>query len=72
MDFFLLHLILLKLYFIYFFLFSFFFRDASVVRNVAAFCKLCGTETFGLLQLRNHLYSEQHAENEKLLHRQLH
>ncbi|XP_018055297.1 PREDICTED: putative ATP-dependent RNA helicase TDRD9 [Atta colombica] len=48
------------------------YEDASVVRNVAAFCKLCGTETFGLLQLRNHLYSEQHAENEKLLHRQLH
>ncbi|KYN35997.1 putative ATP-dependent RNA helicase spindle-E [Trachymyrmex septentrionalis] len=48
------------------------YEDASVVGNVAAFCKLCETETFGLLQLRNHLYSEQHAENEKLLHRQLH
>ncbi|KYN17992.1 putative ATP-dependent RNA helicase spindle-E [Trachymyrmex cornetzi] len=48
------------------------YEDASVVGKVAAFCKLCGTETFGLLQLRNHLHSEQHAENEKLLRRQLH
>ncbi|KAG5328427.1 SPNE helicase, partial [Acromyrmex charruanus] len=46
------------------------YEDANVVGNVAAFCKLCETETFGLLQLRNHLYSEQHAENEKLLRRQ--
>jgi len=59
--------ILLKLY-----IFSIFVRDARIMGNVAAFCKLCGTETFGLLQLRGHLYSEQHAENEKLLQRQLH
>ncbi|XP_012537164.2 probable ATP-dependent RNA helicase spindle-E [Monomorium pharaonis] len=42
-------------------------KDLYQVRNVTTFCKLCGTETFGLLELRGHLYSEQHVEKEKLL-----
>lgn len=44
-------------------------RDPYKVRNMVAFCKLCKTETFGLLELRGHLYSEQHIEKEKLLQR---
>ncbi|KYN06454.1 putative ATP-dependent RNA helicase spindle-E [Cyphomyrmex costatus] len=48
------------------------YEDASVVGNVAAFCKLCEMKTVGLLQLRTHLYSEQHVEKETLLRRQLH
>lgn len=52
-----------------FFNFFNFFRDTRSVGNVVAFCKLCGTEIFSLLELRGHLYSEQHAENEKLLRR---
>ncbi|TGZ53458.1 probable ATP-dependent RNA helicase spindle-E isoform X1 [Temnothorax longispinosus] len=48
------------------------YEDARKMANVAAFCKLCGKETFGLLELRCHLQSEQHAEKEKLLLHQLH
>jgi len=44
-------------------------EDANRMGKVVAFCKLCGTETTGLLELRGHLYSEQHAEKEKLLQR---
>lgn len=47
--------------------FQFFVRDARRVGNVVSFCKLCGMEIYGLLELRGHLYSKQHAENEKLL-----
>ncbi|XP_011704566.1 PREDICTED: probable ATP-dependent RNA helicase spindle-E isoform X2 [Wasmannia auropunctata] len=48
------------------------YEDACKVGNVSAFCKLCGTETHGLLELRVHLCSKQHTEKEKMLHRQLH
>lgn len=37
------------------------------MKNVALFCKLCEIRTLGLLELRGHLYSEQHIKNEKML-----
>jgi len=37
------------------------------MKNVTIFCKLCKIETLGLLELRGHLYSEQHIRNEKTL-----
>ncbi|KAL6437658.1 hypothetical protein ACFW04_004216 [Cataglyphis niger] len=42
-------------------------EDVLKMKNVAIFCKLCAIETFGILELRNHLYSEQHIKKEKTL-----
>ncbi|XP_011864372.1 PREDICTED: probable ATP-dependent RNA helicase spindle-E [Vollenhovia emeryi] len=45
------------------------YEDAQKMGNVVIFCKLCKIEMFGLLQLRSHLHSEQHARSEKFLQR---
>lgn len=61
------HFYLLTYIYINIYIFYFFIRDVLKMKNVAIFCKLCEIETFGLLELRNHLYSEQHIKNEKTL-----
>ncbi|XP_072756559.1 probable ATP-dependent RNA helicase spindle-E isoform X2 [Anoplolepis gracilipes] len=45
------------------------YEDVLKMKNMAIFCKLCEIEMFGLLELRNHLYSKQHVKNENTLHK---